>query len=175
LAAREGLTGAGRIMRDEAMSETPSPPGPELSVRVLALARRHQHLIKYLVIGATASAIDVVLFLLLYNVVHTTPLVAHSISVPTSVLFSFTVNARHNFRTTDHIVLRLASFVVVATIGYAAGFGVIELCRTQGLGANVGKILSLPVVFTLQYLLNSRITFYKSQRGVGAETAKEPA
>jgi putative flippase GtrA len=132
-----------------------------LTARLATLARRHQTLIKYFIIGATASAIDVVLFLLLYNVVGTTPLVAHSISVPTSVLFSFVVNARHNFKTTDHTALRLASFVIVCTIGYAAGFGVIELCRAQGIGANLGKIISLPVVFVLQYVLNSRITFAK--------------
>lgn len=132
-----------------------------LTRRLTALAHKHQTLIKYFIIGATASAIDVVLFLLLYNVAGTTPLVAHSISVPTSVLFSFVVNARHNFKTTDHTALRLVSFVVVCTIGYAAGFGVIELCRAQGIGPNIGKILSLPVVFVLQYVLNSRITFAK--------------
>lgn len=121
-----------------------------------------KHLVKYLVIGATASAIDVALFMMLFNVAHTTPLMAHSISVPTSVLFSFTINARHNFYTADHIVLRLISFAVVATIGYAVGYGVIELSRSIGLGANLGKILSLPVVFVLQYFLNSRITFRKT-------------
>jgi dolichol-phosphate mannosyltransferase len=119
------------------------------------------HLVKYFLIGVTASSIDVALFMVLFNVAHTTPLMAHSISVPTSVLFSFTVNSRHNFYTADHIVLRLISFTVVAAIGYTAGYGMIELCRSIGLGANLGKIFSLPVVFVLQYLLNSRITFYK--------------
>jgi len=122
-----------------------------------------ERLVKYFIIGATASAIDVGLFMVLFNIAHTTPLLAHSISVPTSVLFSFIVNARHNFYTANHIVLRLISFTVVATIGYAVGYGMIELCRSVGLGANVGKILSLPLVFVLQYLLNSRITFYKKQ------------
>ena len=132
--------------------------------RARSKLRHHQHLLKYLLIGGTASAIDVVLFLLLYNVVGTGALVAHSISVPTSVLFSFIVNARHNFKTSDHMALRLLSFVVVCTIGYMSGFGVIELCRQQGLDANLGKIISLPVVFALQYVLNSRITFYKPRK-----------
>jgi dolichol-phosphate mannosyltransferase len=128
------------------------------------VVRQHRHLLKYLLIGATASAIDVVLFLLLYNVVGTGALVAHSISVPTSVLFSFVVNARHNFKTSDYMALRLVSFVIVCTIGYLSGFGVIELCRQQGIDANIGKIISLPVVFALQYALNSRITFYKPRK-----------
>jgi len=120
-----------------------------------------EHFVKYFLIGITASSIDVGLFMVLFNVAHATPLMAHSISVPTSVLFSFTVNVRHNFHTSDHIVLRLISFAVVAAIGYAVGYGMIELCQSVGLGANVGKILSLPVVFVLQYLLNSRVTFRK--------------
>jgi dolichol-phosphate mannosyltransferase len=125
---------------------------------------RHQHLIKYLLIGGTASAIDVILFMLIYNLGHTSELVAHSISVPVSVIFSFVVNARHNFKTVDHVALRLLSFVAVCTIGYLSGFGVIELCRQQGLDANLGKIISLPVVFAIQYVLNSRITFHKPNR-----------
>ena len=45
-----------------------------------------------------------------------------------------------------------------------SGFGVIELARQQGIDANLGKIISLPVVFALQYVLNSRITFYKPRK-----------
>lgn len=120
---------------------------------------RHHHLVKYLLIGGTASAIDVALFLVLFNLVGTSALVAHSISVPTSVLFSFFVNARHNFRTSDLMALRLFSFVVVCLIGYLAGYGIIAAAAAAGLGENVGKILSLPVVFLIQYGLNSRITF----------------
>lgn len=129
-----------------------------------------ERFVKYFIIGIAASSIDVALFMVLFNIAHTTPLMAHSISVPTSVLFSFTVNSRHNFYTADHIVLRLTSFVVVATIGYAAGYGMIELCRSVGLGANLGKILSLPLVFVLQYLLNSRVTFYKKKSTLDSDS-----
>lgn len=125
---------------------------------------KHRHLIKYLIIGATASAIDVILFMVIFNLMNQPALVAHSISVPVSVIFSFVVNARHNFKTVDHIVLRLLSFVVVCTIGYLSGFGVIELARQQGLDSNIGKIISLPVVFAIQYVLNARITFHKASR-----------
>lgn len=121
--------------------------------------RRHQHLMKYLLIGGAASALDVVLFLVLFNLMGTSPLVAHSISVPTSVIFSFVTNARHNFHTSDKLVLRMVSFAFVCAIGYLAGFAVIAEVAHLGLGENVGKIASLPVVFVIQYALNSRITF----------------
>jgi putative flippase GtrA len=136
--------------------------------RLRVLARRHQHLVKYLVIGGAASAIDVTLFLLLFNVVGTTALAAHSVSVPAAVLFSFFMNARHNFRTHDLMALRLLSFAIVCVIGYLAGYGVIEAAAALGLGENIGKILSLPIVFVIQYVLNSRITFRRRAGAAGA-------
>lgn len=140
--------------------------------RLAALAREHHHLLKYLLIGASASALDVILFLALYNLAGTSAMVAHGISVPISVIYSFAVNARHNFRTTDHVALRLVSFAVVAAIGWLAGYGVIELASAAGFGANAGKILSLPVVFVIQFVLNSRITFRKPKRfALQTETA----
>lgn len=160
-------------------STSTTAPGPEIGaeftteplftirgLKRLAQGRyaRHHHLVKYLGIGLAASVIDVALFLILFNLVGTTALVAHSVSVPASVLFSFVTNARHNFRTRDKILLRMVSFAIVCTIGYAAGFGVIKMVAGMGFGENAGKIVSLPVVFVIQYLLNSRITFRSARR-----------
>lgn len=129
--------------------------------------KRHPHLIKYLLIGGTASALDVVLFAILFNLVGTTALAAHSVSVPTAILFSFFLNARHNFRTSDRMALRLACFVTVCVIGYLAGYAIIEAAVAGGAGANAGKIASLPVVFVIQYVLNSRITFRRRVEAAG--------
>jgi putative flippase GtrA len=141
-------------------SACPQPetgPAAALGARFQALPQ----VLRYLLIGGAASALDVVLFLILFNLVGTSALVAHSISVPSSVLFSFLTNARHNFRTNDLMALRLLSFATVCTLGYATGFAVIRSAAELGLGANIGKFASLPVVFIIQYLLNSRITFRK--------------
>ena len=139
-------------------------PSPSHLIKELRkLAIRKQQILKYLLIGASASAIDVALFLALYNLLDTSELVAHSISVPSSVIFSFVINARHNFRTNDYMLLRLLSFCVVCTIGFVLGYGVIMAAEFGGLGANLGKILSLPLVFVTQYALNSRITFRKAK------------
>ena len=129
--------------------------------RVPELLRRHETLVKYFVIGCTASAIDVGVFLLCLNVLGTGAFAAHSVSVPLAVAFSFLVNARANFRTDDHTMLRFLSFAASCAIGYWVGYGVIALAMGAGLGAEAGKIVSLPVVFVTQYLLNSRITFRK--------------
>ena len=131
--------------------------------RVRLLARRFEHLVKYLVIGATAAAIDLGLFLILHNAAGFAPLEAHSVSVPVAVVFSFTCNARHNFRTTDRIALRFASFITVAFVGYLVGTAVIQVVHGGlGFSANIAKALSLPLVFAVQYLLNSRVSFRKA-------------
>jgi putative flippase GtrA len=142
------------------MSIDPEPLAKADAMGILSEAyERHHNLVKYVLIGASASAIDVALFMILHMGFGTTPLFAHSISVPTAVLFSFVVNARHNFRVSDHLALRLLSFVAVCVVGYVAGYGVIVAAVWAGASATVGKILSLPVVFAVQYILNSRITF----------------
>lgn len=137
--------------------------GAGASTNFAGMYEKHKHLVNYLLIGGTASAIDVLLFLVLFNVVGTSALVAHSIAVPTSVLFSFVVNARHNFKTHDHLALRLTSFIAVCTIGYVVGYAIIVGAASAGLGENLGKFISLPFVFVVQYVLNSKITFRQSK------------
>jgi putative flippase GtrA len=106
---------------------------------------------------------DAVLFMILFNFAGFTEWQAHSVSMPVSSLFSFIVNARHNFRTNDHILLRLASYSAVTVIGFFVGYGVIDAGRSVGIDSNTGKIVSLAVAALLQYLLNSRITFRKAK------------
>lgn len=145
---------------------TVEPQSLSLVEKVQQLLHTHQQLVKYVLIGGTASMIDLVLFFVLFNFAHTSELVAHSVSVPTAVVFSFLVNARHNFKTVDHSALRFLSFCIVCTIGYFIGYCVIlatqSVLESQALAANVGKILSLPIVFVVQFILNSRITFRKT-------------
>jgi putative flippase GtrA len=137
---------------------------PAAGFQVLAQRlRQHEQALKYLVIGGAASAIDVLLFMILFNFAGFNEWQSHSVSVPTSVLFSFVINARHNFKTNDYMLLRLVSFSLVCLLGFFAGYGVIEAARSLGVDSNIGKIASLPVVFILQYVLNSRITFRKAK------------
>lgn len=132
---------------------------------------KNKQLVKYFIIGASASLLDVALFVILYQLAHTSVLVAQTVSVSAAILYSFLINARHNFHTNDYMWLRLASFVVVCVIGYAVGFGIIKGLMAVGINANLGKLASLPVVFVIQYILNSRITFRKvrEQSSVAAQ------
>ena len=117
-------------------------------------------LVMYGLIGGVASAIDVGLFVLLYEWLEFPALTAHSISIPVSALYSFTCNAWFNFGTIDKLLWRASSFAVVVALGYLLGALIIWLVESYTpMGGTVGKLASLPFVFFFQYFLNSRISF----------------
>ncbi len=120
---------------------------------------QHRNLILYAFIGGSAVVVDVGLFTLLHEVGDWGALTANAVSVPVSVVWSFVLNATINFKTTDVILARLASFSIVSGIGFAASQLIIWGVEGAGLSGLVAKLISLPIVFILQYLLNTRLTF----------------
>ncbi|MCP5025129.1 MAG: GtrA family protein [Actinomycetia bacterium] len=132
----------------------------DLLDRGRALYAEYRHLVNYAIIGAGASFIDVALFAVLFNIFDFPALAAHSVSVPVSVVYSFTLNAFLNFGTTDRLLRRFVSFAVVAAIGFAFGAAVIWVVHDLlGINGNLAKLASLPVVFIVQYVLNTRTSF----------------
>jgi len=114
----------------------------------------------YLVIGGTASAIDVGVFLYLHEIMSVSAIISHSVSIPLSAIFSFTLNAYLNFKKTDKLALRLASFSIVVGIGYLLGVAIIWVFDVYfQTGGTIGKFVSLPFVFLIQFFLNSKISF----------------
>lgn len=120
---------------------------------------QHRNLILYAFIGGSAVMVDVVLFALLHEVFGWSAIASNSVSVPVAVVWSFTLNATINFKTTDVIMARLASFAAVSGIGFVASLLIIWGVLGIGQPGLVAKLVSLPVVFILQYFLNSRLTF----------------
>ena len=127
------------------------------------LARKHETMLKYGVIGASAVAVDVGLFVILHELFDVAAWAAHSASVGLAVVWSFLLNAFFNFRTTDRLLVRFVSFATVAFVGYLIGLAIIGAGMGWfDLGGTVAKLISMPVVFGTQYLLNSRISFRSS-------------
>lgn len=130
-------------------------------LRALVMQRwaQHRNLILYGFIGGSAVLVDVGLFTLLHELFGWSAIASNSVSVPVSVVWSFTLNATINFKTTDVILARLASFTVVSGIGFIASLLIIWGVEGLGQPGLVAKLVSLPIVFLLQYFLNSRLTF----------------
>ena len=115
---------------------------------------------KYLLIGIIASSIDVILFWLFYNILQQDIFFSNAISVSSAALFSFALNSLYNFKKSDKVFLRLISFVWVIILGYFSGvYFILLLVNFFGIKAVMAKLLSLPLVFLLQYFLNSSISF----------------
>ena len=116
--------------------------------------------VAYIFIGAFAMTIDVGIFLFLHELIGIKALICHSVSVPTSAIFSFLANASLNFKKTDLLLYRFISFSTVIGIGYLLGLLFIFIIdNVLQFGGTIGKLVSLPFVVTLQFYLNSRITF----------------
>ena len=114
----------------------------------------------YILIGAFAASLDVGIFVFLHEWIGIKPLICHSISVPIAAIFSFSVNAYLNFKKTDLLFSRFFSFSTVIGIGYLLGLLIIFVIdNVLQFGGTIGKLASLPFVVTLQFYLNSKITF----------------
>ena len=113
----------------------------------------------YFVIGFIAASIDILVFVFLHEYISLPALICHSISIPISAVFSFICNAFLNFKKTDFLFYRFLSFLVIVATGYLLGAVIILIAEYLNLGGTMGKLISLPFVFFLQYFLNSRISF----------------
>ena len=116
--------------------------------------------VTYLFIGGFAASIDVGIFIFLHELINIKSLISHSVSVPISAIFSFSANAYLNFKKSDLLFYRFVSFSIVIGIGYLLGILIIFFIdNVLQLGGTIGKLVSLPFVVTLQFYLNSKITF----------------
>ena len=87
---------------------------------------------------------------------------ANAVGYTSGTLLSFSLNSRLNFRVTDKIALRLASFFSIALIGWLLSAGLLQLLVGHyGLGKVISKLATLLIVVLLQYNLNRRISFHK--------------
>ncbi|SVE30590.1 uncharacterized protein METZ01_LOCUS483444, partial [marine metagenome] len=113
----------------------------------------------YFVIGLIAASIDILVFIFLHEYLLLPALICHSISIPISAVFSFICNAFLNFKKTDFLFYRFLSFLIIVATGYLLGAVIILIAESLNFGGTMGKLISLPFVFFLQYFLNSRISF----------------
>lgn len=120
----------------------------------------HRTLILYFFIGASASLIDVAAFFVFHTFWGIVSTLATTYSVVLATVYAFMLNAHFNFKQTDRLWLRFLSYSFVSGIGLAISALMLWIFNIKmGFDGNLIKILSLPVVFVVQYLLNKKVTF----------------
>ena len=128
------------------------------------LLQKKQFLL-YCVIGASGVLLDFSIYLLLVQTkaIHLNYQAANAAGYASGTLLSFALNSRFNFRVTDKIALRLASFFSIALLGWLVSAALLQLLIGHyGLGKVISKLITLFIVVLLQYNLNRRISFRKA-------------
>ena len=119
--------------------------------------------LSYCVIGFSGVGIDFALFLLLVNTNTFNYQAANAIGYTSGTLLSFILNAKFNFRVTNKIALRLASFLGVAFLGWLTSAGLLNLfIGHYSFDKYLSKFATLVVVVMLQYNLNRLMSFRKT-------------
>lgn len=128
--------------------------------RVDELWQRYRSFVLYQLIGVTGVLLDLVLFLVLYNVVGMHEQIATAISTSAGITNNFLLNSFLNFRKRDGMLRRFARFYSVGLLGIALVAALLLVFHTWlGVDANIVKVASMPVVAVVQFFLNKRWSF----------------
>jgi putative flippase GtrA len=85
---------------------------------------------------------------------------ANSLGYLAGTLVSFSLNRIFTFGMRDRVLRRLIMFLAVAGVGFTASALMLWwLVEWVNLDARIAKLMTLPMVVVLQFLLNRRITF----------------
>lgn len=117
----------------------------------------------YCVIGASGVALDFGIYSLLVKLKLLDYQAANAVGYASGTLLSFFLNAKFNFRVADKIPLRLASFFGIAFLGWLVSAGLLHLFVGRfGFDKYLSKLATLVIVVLLQYNLNRRLSFRKT-------------
>jgi putative flippase GtrA len=135
-------------------------PAPFVPAAFVKLVNKFEKIILYGMIGGFAVVIDVGLFWLIDATTEVPIVLNNAISIGVAMVYSFLMNAFFNFRTRSGLLRRFFSFAAVTCIGFLASSLLLSiLSEAAGLNSVLAKNLTLPMVFIVQFTLNSKFTF----------------
>jgi putative flippase GtrA len=124
--------------------------------------KKYQKFIVYSVIGLSGVFLDLLIFLLLFNLFSFDKNIATSISTSCGIINNFCWNIIFNFKTFDKIIIRFISFFGVGLVGLLLTFIIFYIFVDKiGLNTNIVKVASIVVVVLVQFNLNKLISFRK--------------
>jgi putative flippase GtrA len=132
--------------------------------RMKNLLFQNKQFLIYCVIGLSGVALDFGVYSLLVRTKLLDYQIANAISYASGTMLSFILNSRFNFRVADKIPLRLACFFGVALLGWSVSAALLHvLVGVMGYSKYLSKAATLVVVVILQYNLNRRFSFRKTE------------
>lgn len=127
----------------------------------------------YSIIGGSGALLDLILYIFLYRYADIPPVFASFLSVSAGILNNFILNYKFNFKTEGHFWSRFIRFYSIG-IGGAVLSALLILILFNGIGidATIAKLLTIPPVVLLQFILNKQITFQEDHKPFQALTRK---
>ncbi len=121
---------------------------------------RFRNLILYGVIGSCTATLDFLLFTALTQWAGVYYIAANVVSCSVSIMCSFLLNRKYNFRVNDHPIRRMVSFFSVGVAGLFLSSLILHFC-IDGLcwGKSAAKLTSIVITVFIQFLLNKYISF----------------
>ncbi|PID52279.1 MAG: hypothetical protein CR972_02275 [Candidatus Moraniibacteriota bacterium] len=124
--------------------------------------KKQKKIILYFSFGCIAASVDLGVFLILFNIFNVNDIKSNIISISLATIVGFFLNAIINFKVQDRMIIRFVSYAFVSCVGMlVSSFMLYIFCDVYIFNENFIKIISLPVIFLVQYLLNSTISFRK--------------
>jgi len=120
-----------------------------------------RQVVLYGIIGSGSAFLDFIIFTLIYKLMEMNEFLVNIISVHTGIAMSFTLNCRYNFKKTDRLPFRAASFYLTGFFGLALSQCLLWVGATLSLSIIMVKFISLFIVATVQFVMNKLITFGK--------------
>ena len=128
--------------------------------RLRELYIKYRQFIVYSIIGASGAGLDIIVFLVLFNVFKIDKTVATIISTSVGIINNFVLNVLFNFKIKENLFKRFISFYSVGLVGL--GLTVVLLYVFVDIfkfNTNLVKFISIFFVVLVQYNLNKKISF----------------
>lgn len=114
----------------------------------------------YGIIGGSCALLDLLLFTLMYKRLSVNEFIANIISVHAGIAASFMLNRTVNFKKTDRVLFRAASFYLTGLFGLALSEGLLWLgARYLNFAVIPVKIATVFIVAGAQFTLNKSVAF----------------
>lgn len=118
-------------------------------------------------IGCVGASFDFIVFWLLTNRVGIYYQLSNFIGVLFGITNNFFLNAFLNFKTTDRLFVRFASFLGVGLTGWCVSAGLLwAFIDRMGMANTYAKLLTIFFVTAVQFVLNKFVTFRKGAKNV---------
>ncbi len=137
---------------------------------LLEIFKKYRTVILYFIIGSSAAVLDLIIYLVLFNLFEMAAVISTIISVFSATIYGFFMNVMFNFKVYDRILFRFLSYASVSGVGIILSASMLYVFYDIiGFDGNIVKIISLPLIFLVQYTLNRYISFKKSVSDVSGE------